>query len=357
MTRRILLSVLTASLATGSALAADVSSLIFYDYTHDATEGGTADGAFNLARGYVTVSGAPAEGVAYKLQVDAGLLRSYSLKSTELGGFVDADGDTVGLKSYSLSGSDAGFFMYLKNACLDLTTSYGKWTIGMQGMNLFNVQEATFGNRFLEKPLMDAHGFSSSADMGLGFAKEFGLLKSSVLYTNGTGYKKAENDKYKKLSIQLAAGETALNKQDGWNAGLAFAMEPYKHSSGEVESIGVASLFGGWAGLGARVGFEYDTKTTSAGLANGDDKDEQIIGLYGDYKFGFAPGWSAFASLDLYDPDTNSDAENNESTILAGVKWAPRKGVIVAPNLRTTTFEDSDRKAVTYFRVNFEFKV
>jgi len=346
MTRALTLCLLLAGTAVH---AADVSSLIFYDYTHDATEGSSAAGAFNMARGYVTVTGAPSENVSYKLQVDAGMLKTYTLKSATLGDFVDADGDTVGVNSYSLSGSDAGFFMYLKNACVDLSTSYGKWTLGMQGMNMFNVQEATFGNRFLEKPLMDTRGFSSSADLGLGYSREFGLVKTSVLYTNGTGYKKAEADKYKKLSVQVAAGETALNKKDGWNAGLTYSMEPISADDG----ISVMGLFGGWAGAGARVGFEFDTKTTTGTT----DVTQQIIGFYGDYKLSFAPGVSLFGSFDLYDPNTDSDAKNDETTILTGVKWAPYKGVIIAPNLRTTTFEDSDIKARTYYRISLELKV
>lgn len=346
MTRALTLCLLLAATASH---AADVSSLIFYDYTHDATEGGTADGAFNMARGYVTVTGAPSENVSYKLQVDAGMLKSYTLKDAGIGDFVDVDGDTLGVKSYSLSGSDAGFFMYLKNACIDLNTSYGKWTIGMQGMNLFNVQEATFGNRFLEKPLMDTRGFSSSADLGLGYSREFGLVKTSVLYTNGSGYKKAETDKYKKLSVQVAAGETALSKKDGWNAGIVYSMEP---TSADY-STSVMGLFGGWAGAGLRAGFEYDTRTVGAAT----DVTSTILGFYGDYKLAFAPGVALFGSMDIYDPNTDADADNNETTVLAGVKWAPYKGVVIAPNLRSTTFENSDVKAKTYYRISLEFKV
>lgn len=357
MTRALTLCLL---LAGAAAQAADVSSLIFTDYTYDATESDKAAGAFNIARAYVTVTGAPSENVSYKLQVDAGMLKSYSLENPALGDFVDVDGDTVGIKSYSLSGSDAGFFMYLKNACVDLNTSYGKWTLGMQGMNMFNVQEATFGNRFLEKPLMDTRGFSSSADLGLGYSREFGLVKTSLLYTNGTGYKKAESDKYKKLSVQVAAGETALNKKDGWNAGVAYSMEPISADDG----INVMGLFGGWAGAGARVGFEFDTKATTGST----DVTQQILGFYGDYKLPFAPGLALFGSFDLYDPNTDDvvddaattkldESKNNETTVLAGVKWAPYKGVIIAPNLRTTTFEDSGIKAKTLYRISLELKV
>ncbi len=95
------------------------------------------------------------------------------------------------------------------------------------------------------------------------------------------GYKKAEDDKYKKLSLQLVAGEPALGKNDGWNAGLAFSTEAINADDGRA----VLGLFGGWAGMGVRMGAEFDTKTTTGAT----DLTEQIIGLYGDYKLSFAP--------------------------------------------------------------------
>lgn len=350
MTKRMLMGVL---LSVAAAQAAEVGSLIFYDFTHEATEGGAGDGAFNLGRAYLTVTGAPSEAVAFKLQVDAGQLKSYSLRGTSLGQFVDTDGDTLGVSSYSLSSADAGYYLYVKNACVDWTSALGKWTFGMQGMNLFNVQEATFGNRFLEKPLMDLHGFSSSADLGVGFAREIGPVKTSLLYTNGGGYKRAESDKYKKLSLQVAAGETALNKKDGWNAGVVFSHEPFKAgAAADVESHSVLGFFGGWAGAGARVGVEVDGMTTTGAT----DLKQSILGLYGDYKLSFAPGYAVYGSLDVYDPDTDA-GEDGTTTIIAGFKASPVKGLVIAPNVRTTSYQASGHDADLWYRLNFEFKL
>ncbi len=39
MTNRLLVCVASATLAAGSAVAAEISSLIFYEYTHNATQG------------------------------------------------------------------------------------------------------------------------------------------------------------------------------------------------------------------------------------------------------------------------------------------------------------------------------
>ena len=39
---------------------------------------------------------------------------------------------------------------------------------------MFNVQEKTWGNRFVAKSALDNAGWSSSADLGIGFSKSFG---------------------------------------------------------------------------------------------------------------------------------------------------------------------------------------
>jgi len=381
MTKRTLLGLVLASV-TGSALAADISSVIFFDYTHDATEGGTSDGAFNFVRSYLTVSDKPVENLAYRVQFDAGQVKSYTLANGTTT-VTDSDGDTVDINTYSLTSADAGFYVYVKSACVDWTTPAGVWTIGVQPTNLNYTQDATFGNRFLDLPLMDAHGFTSSADLGLRWGKEFGLVKTSLMVQNGAGYKKAENDRFKKISLNLAAGEQALNKKDGWNAGLVYSMEPYfSKDAAKIGDRTVQGVFGGWAGMGLRLGLEIDTKVTTEvkykwNVATSDttydahskiaDQNESIIGLTCDYKLPFAPGVAVFGRLDLYDPNVDEvndddmtsadESKNNETTILVGAKWQPTKGLVIAPNLKMISYEDSSRETATYYRVNFEFKI
>lgn len=345
MSKSILMSVL---LTAAAVQAADVSSLIFYEYTHNATEGVAEDGKFETGRAYLTITGKPADNLACKLQFDVGRLKSYKLKSEPVI-WVDSDNDTLSYQTNSLSGSDEGLFAYVKNACVDWSTDWGKWTFGMQGMNLFNVQENTFGNRFVSKPLMDEHKFSSSADMGVGYANSFGgLFKASLLWTNGAGYKKPENDKYKKLSLQLVAGETALNKKDGWNAGLVYSLEPINAD----DATSVMGLFGGWAGMGARLGVEFDTKTTTGAT----DVTGQIIGFYGNYKLPMGLPLDLFAQVALVDPDTDTD-DDGKTDLMVGVAFKPAKGLVIAPNLRTISHEASGSDPDTWYRVNFEFKI
>jgi hypothetical protein len=321
MTKRILLG-LVLGCAAGSALAADFSSVIFYEYTHNATEGVAEDGKWDNTRAYLTMADKPADNLSYKLTIDAG----------RNGG----DGDTQILE------------YFVKNAYVDWNNDFGKWSFGVIPMNLYNLQEATFGHRFLSAPIMDIHKFSASADLGMGWAKSFGPVNTSLTWTNGTGYKKAENDKYKKLAIQLNTGETNLSKKDGWNAGIAYSMEPMNADDSKT----VMGLFGGWAGMGARLGAEFDTKTTTGAV----DVTEQIIGLYATYKLPISMDVDLLLQMDMFDPNTDAD-DDGQTELIVGAKFYPAKGLVIAPNMKTTSFEVSGSDPATYYRVNFEFKI
>ena len=316
--------ILCAVLAVGPACRAyDFSGLIFYEYSHDATKGGTEDGRFEVGRAYLTLSESPTENVSYKLQLDVGR----------------AGSDT----------GDMALEAYLKTASASWKTDWGTFIFGMQGMNMFKVQESTFGNRFLSKALMDEHKFSSSADMGLGYTNRFGeLFSGSVLVTNGEGYKKPESDKYKKISLQVLAGEAALSKHTGWNAGVVYSMEPISKD----DSRTVMGLFGGYALEEGRVGIEFDTKTTT-GVT---DITEQIIGFYGVWKLPLSLPMELLAQLDLMDPDTNTD-KDGETGLVLGLKLNPAKGLVIAPNIRTISYEADGVETDTWYRVNFEFKI
>jgi len=325
------LSVLLPVILAASAPAAEFGSIVFYEYVHEAIPAGTRDGSFDLSRAYFIMTDKPAENLAYKLQLDAG--RSGS--------------DTA----------DQALEVYIKTACVDWSTGWGRWTFGMQGMNLFNVQENTFGNRFLTKPVMDQHGFSSSADMGVGFARSFGsLVSGSLLYTNGTGFRKPEDDKYKKLSLQVLAGEAALNRKDGWNAGLVFSMEPISAEDNRT----VMGVFGGWAGGGLRLGAEFDSKVVTGGRVdtqgNPADLTSTIIGVYGNWRLPVSLPLESYLQLDLYEPDSDTE-KDGETGLILGLKTSPAKGLTIAPNVRMTSYEDEDLDADVWYRLNFEFRI
>ena len=176
------------------------SGVTYFDYTYDLTEDAVNDAGFGLKRVYFTYQKELSESVSYKFQTDVGQLKIDDVS-------VDDDGNV------SVSNDKTQFVAYLKKAQLDWKTSYGKLTFGMQGMNVFNVTEKTWGFRFLQKSTMDKYKFSSSADIGIGYSGKFNNLNYSLMYTNGCGYKSSENDEHKKISAQLVYGEKKLVKK------------------------------------------------------------------------------------------------------------------------------------------------
>ena len=324
--KKILLSLLLTIIYTQRTF----SGLTYFDYTYDLTEDAENDDGFGLKRVYFTYKQDLSENISYKFQTDVGQL--------EVGGL-------EGIKKTQ-------FVAYLKKAQLDWETLHGKFTFGMQGMNIFNVTEKTWGFRFLQKSAIDKYKLSSSADMGIKYAGKFNKLNYSIMVTNGSGYKQSENDQYKKTSIQVVYGEKKLVKNDGFNIGLSFASEPYNHTETEKAATMLLSVYSGYAANGLRIGAEYDRYRDV-----GEDISRQIIAGYISYElYGKIEG---IFYIDNFDSDVYYNGNENKDLIrktdlIVGVNYKPEKGLTIAPNLRISKPDDGHEN--TMFMLNFEFK-
>lgn len=271
--------------------------------------------AFQINRAYFSIQKNVSDQISYKFQTDVG------------------------------SGGATDYTVYLKNAKLDWKTDFGKFTFGLQGMNMFSVQEATWGYRFIEKSAMDLNKYSSSADLGVGWERKFGVLTPSVLITNGAGYKKAEDDKYKKLSLRLLYGESNLKK--GLNAGVVVSTESVDYATGTGNTL----VFGGFAGFATsalRVGAEFDMKSEKLEK----DNTAQLLSVYGNYKI--SKKLSGFGRFDLTDPDIEID-KDGANYIIVGLNYQPEKEFYIAPNMYLKMPETGDSE--TTYQVSFRFKI
>jgi hypothetical protein len=192
---------------------------------------------------------------------------------------------------------------------------------------------------------MDTYGYSASADLGIGLGRSFGSVSTSVLITNGGGYKKAESDSHKKLSIHAVYGESKLNKKDGFNGGLSFSMEPYDKDSLATENKNVMGIFAGYAGNGFRSGFEFDTKTQ-------EDVSGQIFCIYATYKIN--DKLSILARLDQVDANTSKDSDGIQA-IIAGIHYIAAKGLTIAPTVRVRAPEEGDSENSIVLNFQFDF--
>tara|TARA_B100000401_G_scaffold360874_1_gene258512 strand:- start:403 stop:1296 length:894 start_codon:yes stop_codon:yes gene_type:complete len=265
---------------------------------------------FNLSRVYLTYKKSISDDLSFKFQTDVGPLKDYD--------------------------DDTRYVAFLKKGQFDWKMGDGmKLSMGMIGMNMFNIQEKTWGYRFLRKSAMDEYKFSPSADLGISFSKDFGFLSTSLMISNGEGYKASSVDDKNKISFQLLHGEKRLDKKDGYNIGVVCS----SLADDNDEETAVMGLFGGWSGYGLRVGTEYNVETIV-------EMKNSLTSFYLNYEI--SDCFSAFVRQDTEDEDVDTDG-GDESTMMAGVVWQPKKGLSICPNI--TQIDDEDT-----FSLDFQFK-
>ena len=311
------LSILAALLFATTTMFAQgkVGGKVYFDYSYN--KDNSVTNSFEIRRVYFSYSKALTKNISYKFTTDVGR-----------------------------TSSDKRLSAYLKVAALSWKTQYGKFVFGLQGLNIFNVEEHNWGFRFIEKAPMDKNHFASSADLGIGyFLKLAKKLNLSAMITNGGGYKKMELNNYKKYSFQLLYGDAKISK-GGFNVGASASFEGF--DKGTVS--GTTTVFGGFAAYSTgkiRFGGEYDLMNQS-----GYDVTKSIISVFADVKFSKIV--EAFARVDLFDPNTSVDNDGN-TYIVGGLNFVPAKGFSIAPNVKITSPQSGSSS--TTFAANFEFKI
>ena len=301
-----------------------IGGVTYFDYSNTEKASG-----FNFQRQYFGYGGDVSEKVSYKILFDVG--------GTEIGTveYKNEDGE------FEEKSEDTRLVTYLKKAQINYKSSFGKFNFGLIGMNTYNIQEKNWGYRFIEKSAIDKNKFSSTADIGIGFSKSLlDNLNLSLLFVNGEGFKKPQGDKYHKIAFNATYGEGNLNKNDGYNAGVVFTTE-----STDADPTTMTSVFGGFAGMGLRIGGEFDMQSKGGSESN-------IISVSANYSL--RDNIDFFARYDIFDVDTSSD-NDGENYLVTGVVLTCDGGISVAPNLRITSYENGS-ESETEYKVNFQFK-
>lgn len=315
--KRLVLAVL------GLALAANVfggnyklNGDVHFHYTYEDAD----NNSFNMSRAYFTFAKTVNQNVSYKFQTDIG------------------------------SGGPTAYSVFLKNANLSWKSDLGKMVFGIQGMNMFKAQENTWGYRFIEKSAMDKAKYSSSADMGIKWQKSYGAITPSVMITNGVGYKKAEDDGFKKLSLRLLYGSEKLKK--GFNAGVVLSSESKDYVDGAGESQqGGTTVVGGFAALVTgplRLGGEYAMMSQEMAT----DISANLLSIYGNYKIN--ESISGFGRIDMVEPDVDTE-DDGYNYLIIGADYHPGKVFHMAPNVKIKSPQSGDAESI--YQVSFRFKI
>ena len=311
------------------SIAADgkIGGVTYFNYTNAEEKS-----AFNFQRQYFSYGVNVSDDVSFKVIFDVG--------PTNKGDVVYLNKEGV-LENIS---EDTRLVAFLKKAQIDYRTSYGKISMGLIGMNTYNIQEKNWGYRFIEKSAMDKYGFSSTADLGIGFSRTLvNQLKMSLQVVNGEGYKNPQSDKYHKIAFNSTYGEHNLVKNSGFNAGVVFTTEPTDDKPNTM-----SSLFGGFAGMGLRFGGQFNM-LTKGGI------ERQVISVSSNYSM--TDKLDAFVRYDMYDPNTDEidEGKDNSTYLIAGIQLSCGNGLLVAPNIRMESYEDN-LDSVTEYKINFQFK-
>ena len=332
--------------------SSSISGVTYFEY----------EDSFSLSRTYFTYKTDISDELSFKFQTDVGKIDDANTQTTgfcsdltslnqttcEAGddGIAGDDDTTPDTDESADDGSwtpvaadnDNRWMGFLKKAQLDWKVdSNMKISMGMIGMNMLNIQEKTWGHRFLYKSAMDKYKFSATADLGFAITRKHGNLTGTFMISNGEGYKEKDVDGNNKTSIQLAYGETKLNKNDGYNFGVAYSTV----KDDDDEETTVTGFFAGWAGNGLRVGYESNTEDV-------DGDDNALTSMYATYKVN--NNLSAIVRMD--EIDSNSDG-NAEEVTMAGLIWTPTKGLDICLNRTSVTVND-DADDTT--KLNFQFK-
>jgi len=285
-----------------------ISGVTYFDFSATDTKS-----AFNFQRQYFGYGGEVSDQVSFKILFDVGR-----------------------------SDSDTRLATYLKKAQVNYKSSFGKFNFGLIGMNTYGIQESNWGYRFIEKSAIDKYGFSATADIGVGFSRSLiDNLNLSLLFVNGEGFKKPQGDKYHKIAFNTTYGEGNLNKNDGYNAGVVYTTE-----STDTDPTTMTSVFGGFAGMGLRLGGEYDLLTKGSVESN-------IISVSANYTV--RDNIDIFARYDMVDDNDETD-KNGNNYLVTGIVLACDGGISVAPNLRMINYENADKDSEMEYKVNFQFK-
>ena len=301
-----------------------IGGVTYFDYTYAEEKS-----SFNFNRQYFSYGVNVSDDVSFKVIFDVG--------RTNKGDFVYINNDGEPDKM----SEDTRLIVFLKKAQIDYSTSYGKISMGLIGMNTYNIQEKNWGYRFIEKSAIDKYGFSSTADLGLGFSKSLtDQLNMSLQIINGEGFKNPQNDKYHKIAFNSTYGERNLVKNSGFNAGVVYTTE----QTDNKQNI-MTSLFGGFAGMGLRLGGQYNMLTENT-------KENKVVSVSANY--GLKENINIFTRYDMWD-DNDEDKKNGKNNLITGIVLTCGSGLSMAPNMRMTSFEDNS-DSVTEYRINFQFK-
>lgn len=220
--------------------------------------------------------------------------------------------------------------------------------LGIAPTPAFDVSEAAWGYRSLEKTILDLDGIIPSRDFGVdlkGKVTESGSVKYWVKLANNSG-NAPETDKYKRFSamFQFKLTDNLQATVHADYASKAKKVDAFDKQS-KANNQFVGSLFLGYQqGEDYSVGVEAFTRTVQNNYAKSSAEALQNQSSFGLSVWGWKTLSESFkfvGRFDNFDPNSSRDLDGN-SFIMAGLDYKAAKNVNVIPNIQLVNYQAKD---------------
>ena len=218
-------------------------------------------------------------------------------------------------------------------------------TFGIQPTAAYDISEAAWGYRFLEKTIMDLRGIVPSRDLGISLKGKLvsdGMANYWVMLANSSG-NNPESDKYKRYSANIQL-KPITNFQATVYVDYKDAADVNIAGSLKSNSTMIEALFLNYSmPFIYNFGFEaFMSSQSNAFAAPGATAPGSLSGLgyslWGSYNV--IPELAVVVRYDGYDPNTDGKSKgDSRSLILAGLSWKADKNVSISPNIYYESYE------------------
>lgn len=236
---------------------------------------------------------------------------------------------------------------FLKNAYVRYRKSNLSFLFGMIPTTQFKVSEGIWGYRYIEESYQDLYSFNASADIGLTIDYRFtNFLSADFSVFNGEGYHRLESDGF----LRPSAGIT-VNPLESVTARI------YADYMGDDVKQKSLAGFLAYQDNVINAGAEYNYQQ-NVGMTEGRDR-------FGPSFFATyipVPNIKIFGRFDQLNSNTlageNDPWQINRDgqLIIAGVEYAPLRGVKFAPNYRMWNPESGSLPTINSIYLNCEVR-
>ncbi len=253
--------------------------------------------------------------------------------------------------------------VYVKDAFLRWKNIFAgsDFYFGIQPTGAYEISEAAWGYRSLEKTIMDLRGITPSRELGVslhGKLDDPGVFNYWVMVSNnGSGNSPngttASTDKFKRFSLLLhlkPSKELQATVYGQFKAAPAIN-DPASATAPKAtvsNNTMLGALFVGYRTDILNLGAEGFLESVSngmvvpppsgSGVATLKNLSTMGFSVFGYYTFN--PEWRVVARYDYFDPNTDGSATGDaRSYVVAGLSFIPDKNVQIIPNVQYETYQ------------------